>query len=224
MSRVLAGAQEAATTGHPGSTAVRVLFEARLPHARWGPLFHVFRLERPDVRLEWRPTGFPVRGRSLLAGADVGLFLEPPREPGLSAFTLEVSPMVVVVAAGDPLADADELHVDDILDRPFPGGPSLDPEWTSFWTLEEQRGGPCCTNDDVRTAEELLEVVAAGRAIATAPASIAGELPHPGVIALPLCDGPPVRTRLVWRCGDDDPRVDWLVDLAGAWTRDGSPA
>ena len=78
--------------------------------------------------------------------------------------------MVVIVAAGDRLAYHTELRVADILDRPFPGGPNLDPEWTSVWTLEEQRGGPAiCTADDVRSAEDALEVIAAGRAIGTCP-------------------------------------------------------
>jgi DNA-binding transcriptional LysR family regulator len=201
---------------------VRVLFEARLPHARWGPLFHVFRLEQPNVRLTWKPVGFPTREDPLLDGADVGLRLEPPPEAGLSGLTLDVSPMAVVVAAGHRLAEREELAVADILDAPFPGGPSLHPAWTSFWTLDEHRGGPpTFTDDDVKTAEDHLEVVAAGRAIATLPASLASGLPHPGVVTLPLKDGPRVRTRLVWRAADDNPLVRSLTELATAWTRNG---
>jgi DNA-binding transcriptional LysR family regulator len=200
---------------------VKIVFDARLPTARWGPLFHVFRLEHPDVRLEWQPIGLPIRGRSLLDGADVGLFIEPPSEAGSSALTLDVSPMAVLVAAGDRLAHSTELRVAEILDRPFPGGPNLNPEWASFWALDEQRGAPAPrTDDDVRTAEDGLEVIAAGRAIGTLPSWMVDGLPHPGVIALPLIDGPPVRTRLVWRSHSDDPDVDALVDLATVWTRD----
>jgi DNA-binding transcriptional LysR family regulator len=197
---------------------VRIVFGARLPHARWGPLFHVFCLEQPGVRLEWRPTGFPTRDESLLEGADVGLFLEPPRETGLRGLTIDASSMVVIVAVGDRLAHHDELSVADILDRPFPGGPSLDPEWSAFWTLDAQRGGPPKrTDDDVRTAEDGLGIVAAGHAIATLPACMADGLAHPGVVAVPLSDGPRVRTRLVWRSDDGNPTVHSLVDLATAW-------
>jgi DNA-binding transcriptional LysR family regulator len=209
-------------TAHQVTAPVRVVFDARLPHARWGPLFHVFCLEQPGVRLEWQPTGFPTRDQSLLEGADVGLFLEPPREPGLRRLTMDVSSMAVVVAAGHRLALNDELSVADVLDCPFPGGPSLDPEWTAFWTLDAQRGGPPRrTDDDVRSAEDGLDVVAAGRAIATIPARVAGGLAHPGVVAVPLSDGPRVRTRLVWRSDDGNPTVHSLVDLATAWTSDG---
>jgi DNA-binding transcriptional LysR family regulator len=130
--------------------------------------------------------------------------------------------MVVIVAAGDPLAHHAAVRVADIIHRPFPGSPTLDPEWTSFWTLNEQRGSPPeLTDDDVKTAEDAMQVVAAGRAIATAPASVAVGLAHPGVIALPLRDGPQVRTRLLWRSDDDNPIIDSLVDLATAWTGNG---
>jgi len=163
-----------------------------------------------------------MRGCSLLDGADAGLFVEPPPEEGRSALTLDLSPMVVIVAAGDRLAHNTELRVADILDRPFPGGPDLDPEWTSFWTLDEQRGGPASrTSDDVRSASEGVEVIAAGRAIGTLPSWMADGLAHPGVLALPLRDGPQVRTSLVWHSDADNPTVDALLDLATAWTRDG---
>jgi DNA-binding transcriptional LysR family regulator len=213
------------TQSGPTDRELRIVFDVGVPTARWGPLFHVFRLEHPGLRLEWQPAGFPTRRRPLLDGADVGLFVEPPPEAGWSALTLDVSPMAVIVAAGDRLAHDTELRLADILDRPFPGGPNLDPEWSSFWTLDEQRGGPAArTDDDVRSAADLLEVIADGRAIGTVPTWVADGLAHPGVIALPLRDGPPVRTRLVWHSNPDNPIVDALVDLATAWTRDGRPS
>ena len=61
---------------------------------------------------------------------------------------------------------------------------------------------------------ELLEVVAERRAIATFPATIALGLSHPGVITLPLVDGPQVSTSLFWRSGDDNPVVRRLASLA----------
>jgi DNA-binding transcriptional LysR family regulator len=200
-------------------TALTVAFDARLPHARWGPLFHVFRLERPEVRLDWRPVGFPMRGRPRLEDADVGLFVHPPPDDALCALTLDFSSMVVVMAAGHRLARHHELTVADILDEPFPGGPDLDPDWRAFWTLDEHRGRrPSHTDDDVRNAEQGLEVVASGRAIATVPEWVANGLPHPGVVSLPLRDGPRVATCLLWGADDDCPVVASLVDLAVAWT------
>ena len=212
---------------HGGARAVTglvVAFDARLPQARWGPLFHVFRLEHPDVTLYWRPVGLPTLRRPLLHGGDVGLFLHPPHECGLSGYTLDLSPMKVIVAAGHRLAHHQQLMVADVLDEPFVGGPALHPEWVAFWTLDEQRGAPPRRGGgDISTVEQGLEVVASGRAIATAPAWMADGLAHPGVVALPLLDGPQVPTRLLWRSGDDNPTVRSLVQLAGEWTA-GTPS
>jgi DNA-binding transcriptional LysR family regulator len=205
---------------------LRVAFDAFLPVARWAPLFQVLCLERPGLRLDWQPTALPSFERPLLGDADVGLFVQPPPREGLSAHTIEVSPMAVVMAVGHPLSrDGDELKVDDILEETFPGGPRLDRDYTRFWTLDDRRGGPPpFTEAAVEDAQQGLEEVVAGRAIVTLPATLAGALPHPGVIALPLTDGPMVETRLVWRSEDRSAAVDMLVGLVRDWTperRDG---
>jgi DNA-binding transcriptional LysR family regulator len=200
-----------------------VAFEA-LPLARWGPLFHLLRVEQPDVRLEWRSVGFPTAGKPPLDGADIGLFVAPPSLPGMRTLTIETSQMMVVMAAGHRLAHRHELTVADVLDEPFPGCPSVHPRWLAFWTLDEHRGPPpSFTDDDVRDAQQGLEVVASGRAIATVAATVATGLPHPGVVALPLRDGPPVATCLVWHNDHDHPAVSSLVDLARAMTSDVEP-
>jgi hypothetical protein len=80
------------------------------------------------------------------------------------------------------------------------------------------RRSPRLTNDRVENSEQALSVVARGRAIATSPATIAGGLPHPGVLAIPLRDGPRVATRLVWRSDDENPIVHSLIELAVAMT------
>jgi DNA-binding transcriptional LysR family regulator len=200
-------------------TTLTVAFDAGLPQARWGPLFHVFRLERGDVVLRWHPVDFPVRGHSVLERADVAVLVQPPQEAGLAGLALDAAAMVVVMATGHPLASHDELTVADVLNAPFLGGADLDPEWCAFWTLDAQRRAPPTrTDDSVENMQQALAVIAAGRAIATAPAWAASGLPHPGIVALPLTDGPQVTTQLVWREGDDNPAVDALVSLATAWT------
>lgn len=189
--------------------------------ARWGPIFQVLTLERPWVQLEWEPVGFPLVDRSILDGGDVGLFLQPPPEPGLTGITMESSPMVVAVAVGHPLAQRPELSVADILDEPFPGGSRHHPEWRAFWTLDEYRGRPPRFLGDVANVEEALDLVVSGRAIATMTAPVADGLPHPGVIAVPLRDGPQVATRLVWRADEDGPAVRALAEIALEMSRGG---
>jgi DNA-binding transcriptional LysR family regulator len=198
---------------------LRVAFDAFLPMSRWGALFQVLHLEHSDLELDWQPTLFPSRDGSLLGGADIGLFVQPPAEPGLRTLTIDSSQMLVVVAVGHPLAERPEVPIEAVLDEPFPGGPELHPGSTAFWTLDDARGGPpLFTSDRVEHAGDGLEVVADARAIATVPAWIAGGLHHPGVVALPLVGAPVVDTRLVWRASDSNPLVHALVDLAADMT------
>jgi DNA-binding transcriptional LysR family regulator len=194
--------------------SLRVAYDS-LPIARWGPLFHVLLLERPDVRLEWRAVGFPLRGHSRLDGADVGLFLEPRDVADHASVNVGSSRMAVLLAAGHRLARRHELRVADVLDEPFLGGAHLDPEWLSFWTLDAYRGNPPRVSEvDVCSADDALCALAAGKAIGTFPAALADGLPHPGVVSLPLIDGPAVSTRLVWREEDPNDALRSLVEIA----------
>jgi DNA-binding transcriptional LysR family regulator len=114
------------------------------------------------------------------------------------------------------LARHHELRVAEVLDEPFPDGRELHPAWKAFWTLDAQRGGAPPSHADVADAEQGIELVAAGRAISTFPEELADGLPHPGLISLPLVDGPAVTTRLVWRADETNDAVHVLVDIARA--------
>ena len=193
---------------------LRVAFDA-LPLARWGSLFHVLLLERPGIRLEWLPREFPRDDRSLLDGADVGLFVEPPPEPEQETLSVGSSPVVVLMAAGHRLARHHELHVADVLTEPFPDAPHIHPAWRAFWTLDAYRGGPPpAARLDGGNVQSAITAIARGDAIWTFPASLADGLPHPGMIWLPLIDGPKATTRLVWRGGDANSMIRTLVDIA----------
>lgn len=174
------------------------------------------------MTFEWRAAPFPTRGRSLLEGADVGVLLAPPHEDGIEELTIAVSAMVVVMAAGHPLARRPQLEVADVVDETFPGtGAEVHPQWQAFWTLDAQRGGRAPqTADLVSEAGEGLDVVSEGRAIGTFPAALVAGLSHPGVVAVPLTDAPPIATKLLWRSGERSPVVRALVDLASAMRGD----
>jgi LysR family hydrogen peroxide-inducible transcriptional activator len=195
-------------------SALRVAYDP-LPIARWGSLFHVLLLEHPEVRLEWQAASCPRRSKSRLDGADVGLFLEPRDMSQHPSLRLASSPMAVLLAAGHQLARRYELRVADVLDEPFLGEPGLDPEWLAFWTLDAYRGGPPrVVEGALDSPETALRAIAAGRAIGTFPEALADGLPHPGVVSLPLIDGPAVTTRLVWHARDPQHPLRTLIEIA----------
>jgi DNA-binding transcriptional LysR family regulator len=199
-------------------SALTVAFDARLPLGRWAPLFQLAREQRPDLAFEWRPLGFRRVGTPLLGSSDLGVFLQPHEDPRVLSLTLDVCPMAVIMPVGHRLASHRELTVDDVLDETWPGGPELHPEWAAFWTLDEQRGGPARrSDDDVETAEDVVAVVAAGRAVATMPEWVTGGLSHPGVVTVPIVDAPEVQTCLLWRGDDEREEVTAVVGLATVW-------
>ena len=194
-----------------------IAFDAFLPVARWGPLFHVLCLEQPLLTLEWRPVRFPAVGRSPLDDAEVGLLVEPLVGPGLDSLTIDSSPMAAIMAVGHPLAGQDEISVADILDELFLDIQGLDPRWRAIWTLTIPR-----------RAREAHRAARGGRRRGTGGdrvgrrdrhgARIGRERPAPpGLVSAALRDGPSVATRLVWRSNDDNPIVRALIELAAAW-------
>jgi DNA-binding transcriptional LysR family regulator len=198
---------------HNAMPTLRVAFDA-LPLARWGTLFHILMLERPGTRLQWLPREFPRDDRALLEHADVGLFVEPPPEPGLQTLTVATSTMATLMAPGHHLAHHHQLHITDILAEPFPDAPHLHPTWRAFWTLDRYRGTPPRTTQlDSGNIHSLITAISHGTTIATFPATLADGLPHPGVIWLPLTDGPPITTRLVWPTDDTNPITHTLTAI-----------
>jgi len=114
----------------------------------------------------------------------------------------------VLMAAGHRLARHHELRVADVLAEPFPDAPHLHRVWRAFWSLDAYRGGPPPAAPlEAGNLQSGITLIARGDAIGTFPASLADGLPHPGVIWLPLIDGPMVATRLVWRAGDANPMI-----------------
>ena len=195
-----------------------IAFDAFLPVARWGPLFHVLCLEQPALSLEWRPGGFPTVDRSPLDDAEVGLLVEPLVGPGLDSLTIDSSPMVAIMAVGHARARHDDISVADILDERFLDVQAVEPRWRAIWTLDDRRGAPAkLIEPPVADAGAGLAAIASGAAIATVPEWAANGLHHPGVVCVALRDGPSVATRLVWRSNDDNPIVRALIDLAAAW-------
>jgi len=168
-----------------------IAFDAFLPVARWGPLFHVLCLEHPRLTLAWQPVGFPTLGRSPLDNAEVALLVEPLAGPGLDSLTIDSSPIVAVMPVGHPLARHDDISTADILDEQFLDLHGLDPRWRAIWTLDRHRRAPAnLIEPPVTDTGAGLAAIASGAAIATVPEWAANGLNHPGVVsvAAPIFD------------------------------------
>jgi DNA-binding transcriptional LysR family regulator len=183
----------------------------------WSPLFLRLHREWPDAAVDWARLDFPVRGRSPLQHVDVALLTEPPPHPGLSELLLARQSRVALLSAGHRFAGRAKVPVGYLLDEVYLGcDPSMDPAWLAFWSLDHERGGPAPMSEDrATTVEEVIEIVASGRAYATAPAPLASALAHPGVVAVPITGAQPVEVKLIWHTRTRNPLVEALVAMAG---------
>jgi DNA-binding transcriptional LysR family regulator len=123
---------------------------------------------------------------------------------------------VVTVSERHRLAARDELTVEEVIDETFPGVADwCDPGWLGYWGLDRYRGGPSRRTHDVAVSpQEVVSIVAAGRAITTVPELVALPFGPLGIKAIPLVDADPAVLQLVWREVAVTPLLDKLIALA----------
>lgn len=182
-------------------------------------LYHAIRDARPDVDIRFRELALPATTTARwLASVDVALCYAPTPHPDVETFTLRTEPRVALLATGHPLAGAKELLVSDVLEETFCGAdPELEPERAGFWTLDDHRGGPAKLSGDLAsTVQEVVACVAAGSAIATAPASCDRALlsVYSGIASIVIADARSAPLKLVWRRRGAGDVVETLVRVA----------
>jgi DNA-binding transcriptional LysR family regulator len=202
-----------------GNSRVEWGFSGWPPMVQAPELYSAFTAASPDAQVSFRELSWP-RGTtaSWLEPVDVGLCFSPTPHHDVELLPLRAEPRVVLVASSNPLAQRSELTVAEVLDETFCGAnPSLEPVRAGFWRLDDYRGGPGEeTFGEAANPQEMVAVVASGRAITTAPASTGQifEAAVPGLVAIPLSDARPTVLSLVWHKGNPNPLVDLLVAIA----------
>jgi DNA-binding transcriptional LysR family regulator len=171
----------------------------------------------PEIEIRYRELPFPFTPtRSWLSEVDVAACHLPPADLEVWSRPIRREPRIVLAAKGHPLAGRETLKVADVLDETFIGfGPSTDPEWAGFWSLDDHRGAPprCVTTDRVANGQEVLASLAAGTAITTAPA-VAGTLlagRQTRVVPIPLEDAKHSDVVLVGRRDRRTPPVEAML-------------
>jgi DNA-binding transcriptional LysR family regulator len=198
-------------------------------------LYAAFTAAHSNVAMVFRELTYPIGSTATwLDPVDVALCYSPAPHPDVEFVEIQSTPRIILAAESHPLAGRRELNVADVVDEVFCGGdPSLEPLHAGLWRLDDHRGGRGHRTDDrVSTPQELIAVIATGRAIIAAPRSTATRVAAgiPGITAIPLVDADPVVLTLVWRRDRQNAAVDALASMArrlgeGARRRKpGSPA
>jgi len=183
-------------------------------------LLEAFARAHPQVEVSSRELRFPTGPTSSwLADVDVALCHSPLPDPEAGILPLREDLRSVVLRVDHRLADRKQLHLEDVIDEPFYGcHPTVDERWTSFWNLDDHRGGPPSqvTGDRVGNTLELVAAMTSGRAISTFPESVAGVIVDlvPNLVAIPIADATPACCALVWHESRPNSVVADLVELA----------
>lgn len=147
---------------------------------------------------------------------DLALVRLPVDEPDIEVAVICSEPRSLVLPAGHRLADAARLSICDVGEDPvLTVGPSFPRRWRDFWIVDPRpdgsrpRLGPAF--DDL---EEAMQLVARGKGVLVAAASLARSQARADLVFTPLTDVAPSAVGLAWRRDLDGPMVRTLAAVA----------
>lgn len=189
---------------------LRLAFIAATP-GTLTPLLRALERDLPSIQVEFRRVEWSEQVRCLRDGtADVSFLRLPVESAGLRVTTIAEEPRMAGLWAGHPLARSEALSILDIAAEPVI-------ETTlqrDYWAINPRPDGSAPRwGPHADTVEDMLEIVAAGRAICVAPSSIADFYPRPDVAFVPITDVEPSRVALA-TLEEASPAVDAFVAYA----------
>ncbi|GAA4563897.1 LysR family transcriptional regulator [Planotetraspora kaengkrachanensis] len=144
--------------------------------------------------------------------ADVGYVRLPIDAAGLEVRPLFSERRMAVVGTGHRLAGRTSVNIADLADEHLLQHPDTVPEWGQV--ARETRGRRETPPPEMRSVEEKLEHVAAGRGISILPESTATYYQRPDVAYVPIADIPPGQVALAWVAARRDPLIAGFAALA----------
>jgi DNA-binding transcriptional LysR family regulator len=136
---------------------------------------------------------------------------------------LTLEPRIILTGTHSDLADADELQLDDILDRPFVRFPQpTPPAFAAYGSFATARNGTP-THWGIQqagTVQELMISIAAGWGIAGTLRSLGPFYQSPDICYIPVPNAPWEATALVSRRNDPRPEVRAFRTVAVTLARD----
>ena len=122
---------------------------------------------------------------------------------GLSVSVLYEEPRVLMLPVTHRLAGKQYVTLDDIADEPVPRFP--DPEFSAFWRVDPRPDGrPAPDGPLIRELEDKLELIAAGEAVALAPAGAVSKGLRADVTTVPIEGVAPIPVVLATRAGEEN--------------------
>ncbi|MCO7192513.1 LysR family transcriptional regulator [Pseudonocardia sp. McavD-2-B] len=160
------------------------------------------------VQLPW-----PDQADAVRAGTVDASLVRPPvaDTDGLRLDVVRLEPRVVALPRGHRLAARAVVELADLDGEPHANDDRTDEQWVRWWACDPRPSGvPVTYGPTVHTMDELLEVVAAGAAVAITGSSVVDSVRHPEVVFVPIADVEPCPISLCTRSADRSPLVEAL--------------
>ncbi|WP_067869614.1 LysR family transcriptional regulator [Nocardia vermiculata] len=174
-----------------------------LEHVHFGNPFGALRADEIDVLVSWLPVEEP----DLIVGP-----------------VLYEEPFMLLVAADHPLAQRESASYEDLADYGVfsagtdPTNPAPDYWQSATVPFTTPSGRTIARIAHADTFQDMLMLVASGRAITPVHAHAALHYPRPDVVYIPMPDVPPARWALIWRRGGETGLIRELAAVAAGAT------
>jgi DNA-binding transcriptional LysR family regulator len=209
-------------TRHAGKPAprLRLALKADIDAGLLPRILDAYAEEKQALPVELVLGGFGEQAQTVRSGgADVGLVLGPFDDRGLDAEPLVTEPLLIALAAADPLAARPCLALADLAGRGLPGGAPADSG--SLEPLAHQDAGrrPEAGVTRTRTASDLaqiLRLIELGSIVCYIPDSVARRYPRPGIVYRPVSDLRPATLSVAWPRDSRSAAVAAFVRVATA--------
>jgi DNA-binding transcriptional LysR family regulator len=196
---------------------LRIGFMTAATGAHFRPVLEQLRRRDPAatvhlVELAWGEQASAVRDGKV----DASLMRPPVADTtGLCFDVLLREPRVVALPATHRLAGRASVSLDDLDGEPHVRDDEAEQEWVRWWACDPRPSGrPVRYGPSVHTITELLEVVAAGEAVAITGGLVETAHRHPDVVFVPVTGVEPSLLSLCTRSGDGSPLVTALRQVA----------
>ncbi|WP_034261161.1 LysR family transcriptional regulator [Actinospica robiniae] len=206
LEAVTAAAHRARQAGS-SSPRLRIALKADVDGGLLPKILDAYGSEAAAVPPELVLGGFGEQPQALREGlADVGLVLLPFDERGLECEPLMTEPVLLAVAATDPLAAHSRLCLADLAGRTLPGG---SPAKHGRPGEPAPGAAPPASN-----LSEIFSLVETGSAVFFTPASVARRYVRPGIAYRPVTDLPDAALTLIWPQNARSPALAAFVRAA----------
>jgi DNA-binding transcriptional LysR family regulator len=184
----------------------------------YAAVIDLFRDRYPDVDLRFHEIHFSDPFGPLRCGAaDLATTWLPVREPDLTVGpVLSSAQLLLMVAAGHPLAGRESVSMEDLGDFPMPHTLSSVPRYWSdvLAPARTPAGRPIARGPKVTTFMEAMAVVASSDVVCLVHGEAERYYQRPGIVFVPVRDAPPGRWALVWRTGTESPLIRAFAQAA----------